>query len=67
MTPEQLIVEINKNVADLNASLQKLSNYLEDWSSLPASVKTNVKTTANTKIDASITKLGQLKAIIAAM
>ena len=67
MTPEQLIVEINKSVADLNASLQKLSNYLEDWSSLPASVKTNVKTTANTKIDSSITKLGQLKAIIAAM
>lgn len=67
MTPEQLIVEINKSVANLNASLQKLSNYLEDWSSLPASVKTNVKTVANTKIDASITKLGQLKAIIAAM
>lgn len=67
MTTDQLNTALNNQVSLLNESVQKLSNYLEDWTSLPSSVKTRVKTTVNTSIDEAITQLSSLKSDINAL
>lgn len=67
MTTDQLNTALNNQVSLLNASVQKLSNYLEDWASLPVAVKSGVKSAANTKIDAVIAQLSSLKSEINAL
>lgn len=61
LTPTQLNNELNEQVSLLNARVQKLSNYLEDWANLPAAVKTGVKAATNARIDTTITQLTALK------
>lgn len=47
-TSTQVTNELNTAVSNLNSKTFKLSNYLEDWASLPANVKTGVKSQVTT-------------------
>lgn len=44
----QVLNELNTAVSNLNAKTFKLSNYLDDWASLPTAVKTAVKSNVTT-------------------
>lgn len=67
MTVDQLQIALNNQVSNLNQSVFKLSTYLEDWATLPAGVKTAVKSVTATKIDAVIAQLSSLKTDINAL
>lgn len=66
-TKEQVLDELNQAISDLNAKRNKLENYLDDWATLPAGVKTAVRsnvvsymTTLKTNIDTFITHVNSL-------
>ena len=64
---DSLFSWINQIATDISAINTKLQNYHDDWASLPAGVKSGIKTRAINKIDEAIQRLTDVKTDINAL
>lgn len=57
MTNQEILQNLNTHANDLVAAISKLNVYSEDWGSLPVGVKTTIKSSLVTKLNAHVTNI----------